>query len=50
MIVPLDWEEGGDMKKRNVFLTRGWRAGGERGSGGTSHAFPKARKGETQYL
>ncbi|GFT14442.1 uncharacterized protein NPIL_479291 [Nephila pilipes] len=37
VIVPLDWEEQkgtkkkGADKKRNVFLTNGWRAGGNRG-------------------
>ncbi|GFV05032.1 uncharacterized protein TNCV_222491 [Trichonephila clavipes] len=37
VIVPLDWEEQkgskkkGTDKKRNVFLTNGWRAGGNRG-------------------
>ncbi|KAG8181339.1 hypothetical protein JTE90_017506 [Oedothorax gibbosus] len=53
VIVPLDWEEDKNKKKKqkkNGFLTKGWRAGGERGRSGTSQkqtAFPKMPKGMT---
>lgn len=39
VIVPLDWEEekvNRNSAKRNVFMSRGWQAGGQKANGSTN--------------